>query len=103
MNLDRKFDFLVMGEVLEHVEDPLEFLKKLKALSKEEAQVFITTCCNAPAVDHIYLFSNTNEVRTLCESAGFTVEKEFFAPHPGTSLEESEKRLLPINLAMVLK
>ncbi len=103
MEVDQGFDFLVMGEVLEHVEEPLEFLKKLKSLSNPGAKVFITTCCNAPAVDHIYLFNTIGEVRSLCESAGFEVEREFYAPHPGTSLEDSEKRQLPINLAMVLK
>lgn len=55
---ENNFDFISMGEVLEHVERPLEQLIKLHGLLNDEGHLFITTPTNAPAIDHIYLFNN---------------------------------------------
>ena len=56
------FDAIVMGEVLEHVEDPKSFLDKIYEHAKADAFIFITTCVNAPQLDHIYLFRTLEEV-----------------------------------------
>ena len=49
-------DAVVMGEVLEHVERPDIFMKRVAEVTKKDAWIFISTCCNAPAIDHIFLF-----------------------------------------------
>lgn len=53
-----RYDAIVMGEVLEHVEQPLVFLQKIRELASDDAFIFITTPVNAPAIDHIYLFES---------------------------------------------
>lgn len=70
---DASYDFITMGEVLEHVEDPLALLKQLHRLVKPGGKVFITTPTNAPAIDHIFLFNNTDEVKSLIKEAGFDI------------------------------
>jgi len=65
-----------MGEVLEHVEQPVELLKKLHALLDDNGKIFITTPTNAPAIDHIYLFNNAEDIREVIIKAGFKIEKE---------------------------
>ena len=55
------FDAIIMGEMLEHVENPQDYLKKISLLAKQDAYIFITTCINAPAIDHIYQFKNLEE------------------------------------------
>ena len=46
------YSCIVMGEVLEHVEDLGAFLRRIAALSGCPAtHVYLTTCVNAPAVD----------------------------------------------------
>jgi len=97
-----KYDAIVMGEVLEHVENPDAFLKKMHDLSNPGAYVFITTCFNCPAIDHIYLFRSHNDLAEIVHSSGFEIKEELQVPYTGLSIEESEKQRLPINVAMVL-
>lgn len=71
-----KYDFITMGEVLEHVEDPVGLLKQLNFLLADNGKVFITTPTNAPAIDHIYLFKSAEDIRNVIHQAGFKIEKE---------------------------
>ncbi len=96
------FDAIVMGEVLEHVERPAAFLERIHQLAHQNAFVYVTTCVNAPAVDHIYLFRNSQEVASLVRAAGFEVVNELLVPHAEFDLAETQRRKLPINVALVL-
>ena len=73
---EHPYDFIVMGEVMEHVEDPLSLLTKLKNLLSKQGKLFITTPTNAPAIDHIYLFRNTEEIRSLIRDAAYSIVSE---------------------------
>ncbi len=94
-------DLLVMGEVLEHVEAPALFLERARANLRPGGIVFLTTCANSPATDHIFLFRNAQEVVALVEAAGLRVLERLVLPYAGTTLEQSEREGLPINLALV--
>ncbi len=73
---DKKYDFITMGEVLEHVEEPVKLLEKLGSLLSENGKLYITTPTNAPAIDHIYLFRNADDIRAVIHKAGFDIEDE---------------------------
>lgn len=96
------FDAIVMGEVLEHVERPEVFLRRIAELAKDDAYVFITTCINAPAVDHIYLWRTTDALEEMITASGLRIVDPLRLPYEGTSLEESREQNLPINVAYVL-
>jgi ubiquinone/menaquinone biosynthesis C-methylase UbiE len=76
-SLDNEFNWLICVEVLEHLEDPVEFLKSLKGMMKEGGKAFITAALNAPNEDHIYLYENTDQVAYHLEEAGFAIEQSF--------------------------
>ncbi|TAL33774.1 MAG: class I SAM-dependent methyltransferase [Alphaproteobacteria bacterium] len=97
------FDAIVMGEVLEHVEQPEHFLKQIARLAKKDAYIFVTTCINAPAVDHIYLFSSPEQLEKLFSDCGLKIRNQLIKPYEGKSLEESLQQLLAINVAYVLE
>lgn len=99
----RSFDGIVMGEVLEHVEQPERFLRRIAELATEDAFIFVTTCINAPAVDHIYLWRSTDALEEMIEASGLEIVTPLRLPYEGTSLEESVARDLPINVAYVLR
>lgn len=81
--------WLVCVEVLEHLEQPVEFLKALRAGLAPGGKAFITAALNAAHTDHIYLYRNGEEVWAHLRAAGFTLEQSFvtaaYAP-PGPGL-----------------
>lgn len=68
-----KYDFIILGEILEHMDNPLELLKKAEELLHEDGLMWISVPTNAPAIDHVYLFKNEKEVLDLIALAGFYV------------------------------
>jgi 2-polyprenyl-3-methyl-5-hydroxy-6-metoxy-1,4-benzoquinol methylase len=97
-----RYDVIVMGEVLEHVEDPERLLRKINEVASDEAHVFLTTCANAPEIDHIYLYRSVCEVDQQILDAGFLTRDRLIVPYQGKNLSECEKDGLPINVAYVL-
>jgi 2-polyprenyl-3-methyl-5-hydroxy-6-metoxy-1,4-benzoquinol methylase len=97
------FSCIVMGEVLEHVEEPHLFLRKIADLSAPQSHIFVTTCINAPAVDHLYLFRDIDEVDAVIRDSGLSIVKSFAGAYAGKTLQESINLTLPVNVAYVLK
>ena len=82
------FDFIIMNHVLEHVFEPVKFLKECKRIIKKGGQIIITT----PNFDsfshkyfnihwrglepprHLYLY-NTKSIDILCKRAGISKYK----------------------------
>ena len=84
-----------MGEVLEHVEQPEVFLRRIAELAKDDGYIFITTCINAPAVDHIYLWRTTDELEDMITASGLSIVEPLRLPYEGKSLEESRAAATP--------
>lgn len=101
--LKHRFDAIVMGEVLEHVEDPGRFLERIRELANPGAYIFITTCMNSPAYDHIYLFESPEHLAEIIHSAGLTIRDQLVLPYHGTTLAVSTEEKLPVNIALVLQ
>lgn len=68
---ERKADYIVSQEVLEHLEDPFTFCKNLCAILSDDGCAYITAAITAAHSDHIYLFSHPDELLTMLEAAGF--------------------------------
>ncbi len=100
---ETKFDYIVMGEVLEHVERPLQMLKKIRSLLNDDGRAFIATVINAPAIDHIYLFRSKEEVLSMAQEAGFLVEDYICITAGGVSMDKAVKYKHAVNIAMILK
>ena len=96
------FDILVMGEVLEHVEQPQLFLERLRALAAPNAHIFITTCINAPAIDHIYLWRTLDDLEDMIRASGLNIQQHLYLPYEGKTLDEALEAKLAINVAYVL-
>lgn len=98
-----KYDFLVMGEVLEHVENPDMFLNKIYGITNEKSKIIITTAINAPALDHIYLFKDIESVNSLVENSGFLIEDALYITSNGKSLDYALDKKQAINVSFLLK
>jgi 2-polyprenyl-3-methyl-5-hydroxy-6-metoxy-1,4-benzoquinol methylase len=100
---DNKYDFILMGEVLEHVEDPLEMLKQIHRILNNGGHAYITTVINAPALDHIALFESAEQLLDMAYEAGFTsVEHRCFTAQ-NMRMEKAVRKKEAIDIAMLLK
>jgi SAM-dependent methyltransferase len=70
-------DWLVCVEVLEHLEDPVAFLRGLRASLAPGGRAFITAALNAAHADHIHLYRTPDDVLAQLVEAGFTLEQSF--------------------------
>lgn len=69
----QKCDFVISQEVLEHLENPQEFIHGLYSAVRPGGWSYITAAINAAHTDHIYLYRSADEVRKQIENAGWSV------------------------------
>lgn len=87
-----KYDFVVIAEVLEHLEDPLGMLSHVSSISSDKAYLYVTVPVNAPEIDHIFLFNSIEEVEELVKAAGFGIKDRLYAAAGDMKLEKAVKK-----------
>jgi 2-polyprenyl-3-methyl-5-hydroxy-6-metoxy-1,4-benzoquinol methylase len=100
---DKVFSCIVMGEVIEHLEQPDVFLTKIATLANERTHIYVTTAINSPAIDHIYLFRSSEDVERLARACGLATVQKLCLPHAGMTLEEAQDRGMPVNAAYIMR
>ena len=106
MNLEQteeKYDFIVMGEVLEHVDDGEAFMKKAASLLNPAGAIFMTTAANSPALDHVLHFHNVQEIRDLLNKTGFEIVDEIVHAAEDVPEAQWEQELVTLNYGSLLK
>jgi 2-polyprenyl-3-methyl-5-hydroxy-6-metoxy-1,4-benzoquinol methylase len=68
-----KYPFVISVEVLEHLEDPVSFIRGLKAMLAPGGLGFVTAAITAPNEDHIYLYNSCQDVMKELQLGGFQV------------------------------
>jgi len=99
----RNFDFIIMGEVLEHVNDARAFMDRTKALLAPGGTVYISTCANCPALDHVYHFHSTDEIRDLLTNAGFRIIEDLALAAENIPEDKWEEELVTVNYCGLLE
>lgn len=91
--------FIINVEVLEHLDNPQQFLGSLCRMLEPGGYGFITAAVNAPNADHIYLYRSGSEVARQIEAAHFKIvdhiEDEAYKPR-------TDGELVPINAAFIV-
>ena len=98
-----KFDFITMGEVLEHVNFPEKLLFKLHDLLASDGRLFVSTCVNAPAIDHVYHFRRVEEIVAMLHECGFEIEEERVLPVEDLPMDVIVSKKITINYCAILK
>lgn len=96
-------DIFTMFEVLEHVPNPDEMLERIKDVTTDHAQIFVSTAINSPMPDHIYLFRSVQDVVDMVERHGFVIKDRICAAANNLDLETAERKEMPITIALRLK
>ena len=97
---EQKFDAILLGEVLEHVEDPRAALRALSGWLRPGGKIWINVPANSPAPDHIYLVRSVEEASALVRDAGLELVRECAFPMSGATLEKAVKRQLAISCVL---
>ncbi len=106
LNFDssEKYDFVTMGEVLEHVNYPEKLLNKIRELLSEKGKAFISTCVDCPTIDHVYHFTSVDSIRNMFSKCGLTIVTDGVLPVENLEMEEIIKKKITINYcAIVMK
>ena len=98
-----QYDFITMGEVLEHVNAPHQLLARLVTLLSDSGKAFVTTSIHSPAVDHVYHFKNVEDVRKMVSDSGLRIIAEQVLPVEDLPMEEIVARRITINYSAELK
>ena len=100
---ERRWDSIVVSEVLEHLEAPDRALARLGELLAPGGRILVTTPVNSPMPDHIYLFQNPEQVWELVRAAGLEILESRTFTGVGISEERARKRRLPISCALIAR
>ncbi|HVJ42750.1 MAG TPA: class I SAM-dependent methyltransferase [Dongiaceae bacterium] len=102
-DLSQKFDFVTMGEVLEHVEQPQLLLRRVKNMLAPGGGAFVSTCVNCPAIDHVYQFNTVEQIRALLTDCGLAIKRDLPLPVEKMTVEAAEKNRITINYCALLE
>ena len=91
-----------MGEVLEHVEQPVDFIRQIVKCSHEKTISYVTTVIDSPERDHIYHFRSIEEVFKVVKAGGSKVQDYRLVTYNNKPIEKVMKLHEPILIAMIL-
>ncbi len=100
---DKKFDFIIMGEVIEHVKNPIKFLRKSKNLLSNRGSIFLTTCANCAQHDHLFHFKDVKHIKKIIKKAGLIVSKEYVVPSENIPKNKWMKEKIAISYCAFVK
>lgn len=103
MDIADRFEFITMGEVLEHVEQPETLLIRVRELLATKGRAFISTCANCPAIDHVYQFNSVEEIRDMIYKSGLKIISDLPLPVENMSVEEAEANRITVNYCALLE
>jgi 2-polyprenyl-3-methyl-5-hydroxy-6-metoxy-1,4-benzoquinol methylase len=93
-------DAIILGEILEHVENPDAMLKQMRNIVKPGTPMFMTTVVFAANIDHIYMFENAEEIRELISICGWSTVEELVLPIYPQDQPDMNRR--PMNYGAIL-
>jgi SAM-dependent methyltransferase len=68
-------------ELLEHLEQPLEFIKMIYNSLKPGGYFYFTTATNIPQIDHLYNFTDREQFELELQAMGFTIVESEIIEH----------------------
>ena len=92
-----------MGEVLEHVDEPLKLLNKFEYLLSDAGQGFISTCVDCPTIDHVYHFKSIDQIRDMISDSKLSIYSEKILPVENLPMEEIIEKKITINYCAIVR
>lgn len=96
-------DMLLMGELIEHIEKGEEVMTAMSKKMTSNGYCYFSTAANAPAEDHILLFTTTDEIREFVEKCQWNIVKEKVFTLGNMSEEKANADKQTLNYCAVLQ
>ena len=103
LDIHNKYDFITMGEVLEHVNKPEKLLNKFEYLLTDTGKGFISTCVDCPTIDHVYHFKSVEEIRQMIADSKLSICSEKVLPVEDLPMEEIIEKKITINYCAIVR
>ena len=97
------YDYIVMGEVLEHLDEPKSVLKRIHRALNDKGYFYMTTCANAPAIDHVYLYESVEHIQRELKESGFAPIAELALPVEDVPQKEWVEKRIEVNYSAMLR
>jgi ubiquinone/menaquinone biosynthesis C-methylase UbiE len=68
-----KFDLVILSHILEHLDDPVAALEKVRGVVDKRGVLFVNVPLNAPMPDHVILLESPVMATDILERAGFRI------------------------------
>ncbi|WP_299194652.1 class I SAM-dependent methyltransferase [uncultured Erythrobacter sp.] len=68
-----QFDLIILSHLLEHLEQPVDALQKIRNAVAKGGYLFVNVPLNAPMPDHIQLLTDPDDAVKMVEEGGFRV------------------------------
>jgi 2-polyprenyl-3-methyl-5-hydroxy-6-metoxy-1,4-benzoquinol methylase len=98
-----RFDSIICSEVLEHTEQPQRALDNMFIALRSGGRLFLNIPVNSPAPDHIYLWRDPVEVKTMIIECGYSIEYFAALPPTGKTLEQAKKYSFDISCVAIAR
>lgn len=100
----RRYDVILLIEVLEHLEAPAQALVTLRDCLRDEGRMFITMAINMAQEDHVFLYPSIDSCREQIRQCGLVVAREWISPQTILVIadEDREKEFKKGNYIAVL-
>ena len=95
------FDFIVLSEILEHLEEPKSALLNIQSIAKSGSKVYINVPVNSPAPDHLFFASNEEQVKALLRGTEFSLESYRVFPMTGYTIAECKEMNLSMSVCIL--
>jgi SAM-dependent methyltransferase len=86
-----RYDAIILCEVLEHLHDPAQALRTLRACLGPKGKVFVTMAINIAQEDHVFLYPDIQSCRLQLHECGLSIEWEWLAPQAIRFLPENRE------------
>lgn len=100
---DGSLDMLLMGELIEHIEQGEQVMRTLSRKMTPQGFCYFSTAANAPAEDHILLFTTTGQIKDFVTQCDWKIVKEQVFTLGGMSEEQANAEKQTLNYCAVLQ
>jgi 2-polyprenyl-3-methyl-5-hydroxy-6-metoxy-1,4-benzoquinol methylase len=98
---DDPFDLVILSHILEHLDDPVLALEKMRGAVNRKGVLFVNVPLNAPMPDHIILLETPDQAADLLRRGGFNIVEMATHTTQGATLAQALKRKTAITCSII--